>query len=666
MSVAAACLASAQPASAVADTVTGASLAACTPAPCEPPAGVERLTLANVSNDDGSTSPREYGIYRPRNLSGPAPAVIVFYGNGSCGVTPAGRFSELAVANRFVVVYVAVPPAAPPCGRTWEKRNVGPSGTTVPDDEPYVRAVVNDITRCPGECVDPQRIYAAGISSGGSMVGDVMCDVENSPLFRGYLIDSSSLELFGGTPHCPSTNRNFFVMLALGSYGADAGLYYDTAPKPHLDVSAFAAWAADRLECPSEPQEDMLGSPVASTLAYTYAGPCAFAATGSPAVMSFGVLGGAHGWSCQDSDPQAPLNACPGMPEPPGLENGLPRTNGLFVEEQFWDFVAHGVSSEPAADSGEPPPPPPDQPNPPTRGTTNASPPAGGTTAAGGPCSHSIAGSVSNLRHNTRAWRAAIALAAGAAFGGCAANPAQNTGRPAPIVHVPSSWRPTRSVPLVVALHPSGSSPAGFESASGWDRVADRHGFVVAYLGSAAPAWKQTSNVAYIASEIRQLTRRYNIDRARVYVTGFSAGAYISYFTGCRLSSIVTAIAAVSGAMAPQRCKLARPVSELTIFGTRDIIPLAGTRRFPGAAEVAARWRMLDHCHHAPKVSIAGPVRERTWSRCARNAAVALYILQGGRHVYPGSPKLPTSQPDSQFQASEAIWRFFAAHRAPG
>lgn len=239
--------------------------------------------------------------------------------------------------------------------------------------------------------------------------------------------------------------------------------------------------------------------------------------------------------------------------------------------------------------------------------------------------------------------------------------------RPAPIVHLPPNWSATRRLPLVIALHPSGGDPAGFEMNSGWDAVADQHDFIVAYLGSAAPAWKYTSNVAYIAAQIRSLISHYDVDPHRVYVTGFSAGAYISYFVGCRLSGTVAAIAPVSGVMVAQHCKPAHPVSELTIIGTHDIIPLAGTPRFPAPAKVTALWRRLDRCPAGkPKVVVTGPVTEQTWRSCAGGSAVGFYVINGGVHAYPGAPGLPTGSPSAQYQASEAVWSFFAAHRSGG
>jgi poly(3-hydroxybutyrate) depolymerase len=347
-------------------TIDGASQAVCTPSPCLAADKPISFELEGVENGDGTTSTREYGVERPRHLTASptnrAPAVLVFYQGGNCGLKPSGRFASLAPRERFVVVYMEVP-----CGRgdnNWDKRNVDPQTSTAVNDEPYVSAVVEAITQCPGseaaidQCVDPQRIYAAGASSGGNMVADVMCDVENSPRFRGYLIDSSSLQLFGGAPSCPSANRGYFAMLALSNYGIDGGLYYDEAANPHLDVPAFADWAAARLGCTGRRVDDAVGYPIASTLRYSYAAPCAYATAGSQAVVALGVQDGGHTWTCQDSDAQAQPLECTNMPVPPGLTaGGLPDTNGLFVEREFWDFVAKGASYEAASPLRETSPP---------------------------------------------------------------------------------------------------------------------------------------------------------------------------------------------------------------------------------------------------------------------------------------------------------------------
>lgn len=242
--------------------------------------------------------------------------------------------------------------------------------------------------------------------------------------------------------------------------------------------------------------------------------------------------------------------------------------------------------------------------------------------------------------------------------------------RAAPVIYRPPNLSLTKPVPLLVALHPSGGSPALFRSITGLDAVADRYGFVVAYLGSlepASPAWRlvdMSSNLAYVSAEIKSLTVSENIDRKRVYVTGFSAGASMTYFIGCRLSSQVDGIASVSGAMRfVDPCHLSHPISELEIIGTNDAIPIGGSARLLSDAQVAARWRRLDGCGLHSSAAVAGPVTAVTWNRCKDASGVALYVIEDGTHEWPG-PR--ASGTDHQFPAVQAVWAFFAAHPGTG
>lgn len=240
--------------------------------------------------------------------------------------------------------------------------------------------------------------------------------------------------------------------------------------------------------------------------------------------------------------------------------------------------------------------------------------------------------------------------------------------RLAPIIHRGSSLPPpaqSRAVPLVIGLHGSSSSPANFERNSGLDQLADRYGFVVAYLGSQTPtssSWTlcdMSSNLAYISSEIVQLTASQNIDASRVYVTGFSAGATMSIFVGCNLSRQVAAIAPVAGAERwKDPCKLSRPVSILDIIGSADGASVTGTSVLMPVSAVAARWESADGCSTTPNQVIQYfTVTESAWSRCNDASAVASYVIEGGTHTWP-----PAAGADRYLNAGQAIWAFFSAH----
>jgi polyhydroxybutyrate depolymerase len=236
-----------------------------------------------------------------------------------------------------------------------------------------------------------------------------------------------------------------------------------------------------------------------------------------------------------------------------------------------------------------------------------------------------------------------------------------------PLVHRPSGLGSGSRVPLVVALPGQGGTPAVMEATTHLDKAADRYGFVVAFLDTPLAGWRDASNIAYVGTMIRGLTHSEHIDRRRIYVVGFSLGGYGAFRAGCDLSGRVAAIAAVSQVMAPlarKPCRMSRPVSELNIVGTKEPVPV---HRTPGYSisvdQTATIWRTLDGCSSSsPQVATVGPTTETTWSRCNDGSSVAQYLVNGGVHAWPGGSHATGA--DAQFDATEAIWRFFSRHRA--
>ena len=246
---------------------------------------------------------------------------------------------------------------------------------------------------------------------------------------------------------------------------------------------------------------------------------------------------------------------------------------------------------------------------------------------------------------------------------------------------------------LVVILH--GSSGGGFqaETSTNFDAQADRLGWLAVYPDGVLDGWDTipgqsvrshpgADDVAFIRALIAQLAADYNVDPARIYVTGFSRGASMSYRLGCELSDVVAAIAPVSGNMATAEgsvadftCQTAKPVSILAIHGTADgTIPIdgGGTAKFVKYApmtDVIARWRTLDGCASAAaSTSTDGASSLTTWS-CATHTEITTRVVAGGAHAWPGAVAgLPysTSNPADAFDASRLIADFFEAHPRAG
>lgn len=234
------------------------------------------------------------------------------------------------------------------------------------------------------------------------------------------------------------------------------------------------------------------------------------------------------------------------------------------------------------------------------------------------------------------------------------------------LLYAPASAR--AAPPVIIALHGAGgpqATPQDTARASRLDRLADDEGALVAFADGDG-TWNDSGDAsgrdddAYFAQLLDELATRWHADRRRMFVIGWSGGAYMAHRIGCRLAGRVAAVVALQG---PLRggCRPARPVGVLQIVGTEDpLIPVAGGRtpdgtRTPPVQRAMARWRRLDGC--GPVRRTRTPTVRRAVASCKGGTAVALTEIVGGGHAWYG-PRQPA--PDDALDATREAWRFFA------
>ena len=250
-------------------------------------------------------------------------------------------------------------------------------------------------------------------------------------------------------------------------------------------------------------------------------------------------------------------------------------------------------------------------------------------------------------------------------------------------------YRPTKELEnpgLVVALHPVFGSGFKMESYSGFDVQADRLGWVVVYPDGILDGWEAfgsgptwghhegVDDVAFIRDLIAHFEKTDAVDPARVYVTGFSRGAMMTYRMGCELSSVVAAVAPVSGNMATAEgsadvpCQPEHPVSILAIHGTADgSIPFNGGRTdivYSPFSDVMAKWRSWDGCPSQGQQTQDGASTTSSWS-CSRGTTVTMRVVAGGCHCWPQSSGAETPTNPDDFDAARLIADFFVSHPKP-
>ena len=243
------------------------------------------------------------------------------------------------------------------------------------------------------------------------------------------------------------------------------------------------------------------------------------------------------------------------------------------------------------------------------------------------------------------------------------------------IVHEPASSVGT-AMPLLVALHGSSSDGQALEARTGFDRLADRFGFVVVYpngvgdgTNAASGSWNAgqccppassagIDDVGFIVELLDQLERSLPIDHRRIYLTGHSNGAMMVQRLACEHAARFAAIASVAGTLGIGRCAPARAVSILEIHGTGDT-----NVSFSSAMDSLADWRSSDGCGANAHMAIEGSVTTRTW-QCQHGADVESVEIAGAEHPWPGSRvAAPTGQVTSTaIDASSVVWSFLSRH----
>ncbi|MFH0887398.1 MAG: PHB depolymerase family esterase [bacterium] len=273
------------------------------------------------------------------------------------------------------------------------------------------------------------------------------------------------------------------------------------------------------------------------------------------------------------------------------------------------------------------------------------------------------------------------------------------------LIHVPPSLTKSKPVPLVIALHGGGGMGKNMIKLTpgGFDQLADQDGFIVVYPDGLGKNWndgrsnkevdyrahkENVDDVGFISALIDNLINEYNVDPKRVYVTGISNGAMMTYRLGCELSEKIAAIAPVAGNI-PQnllsRCQPHKPVSVLVINNTNDpLMPYKGgditgpygkrkLGKVISVAESVDFWVKQNNCNTKAIVTDSD-IDPKDGTRVHREifyggkdgTEVILYSIEGGGHTWPGGyqyfPEWLIGKTSREFDANQVIWDFFKAH----
>ena len=267
------------------------------------------------------------------------------------------------------------------------------------------------------------------------------------------------------------------------------------------------------------------------------------------------------------------------------------------------------------------------------------------------------------------------------------------------LAHVPA--RLPDAPALVLSFHGGGGNARSHQRYVRTDALADREGFVVAYpegsggVGGKLQTWnagtccgrsvrEQADDVGFVRALLDDLHRRLAYDRARVYATGLSNGAMMSYRLAAELPDRIAAIGPVAGSMVLARFAPRRAVPVMHIHSVDDPralyagglgppFPFTDSRVLhPSAEEKLAEWAKANGCTGGPEAAERREWQSHTATRLEYRgckAETVLWKLSGAGHVWPGGERdyLPRllGQGSRVIDANEELWRFFSRQRLP-
>ena len=256
------------------------------------------------------------------------------------------------------------------------------------------------------------------------------------------------------------------------------------------------------------------------------------------------------------------------------------------------------------------------------------------------------------------------------------------------LLHVPTTYDPTRGAMLVINFHGFSSDATQQELLTNMVGAADANDFVVAHPQGIGNGWNagtcctqlQTTpvdDIQFTRDLLANISASYCIDPKRIYATGMSNGGFMSHRIACELSDVFAAVAPVAGVLGipPGTCNPTRTVPILDFHGTADpVVPYDGgptnpdplTQAFTSVQQTMNFWRLKDVCIDAPETTYQhGDATCVKYAGCSGAGDVTLCTIDGGGHTWPGGLPIPAGKTSTDIDATKTIVSFFQSHPMP-
>jgi polyhydroxybutyrate depolymerase len=271
------------------------------------------------------------------------------------------------------------------------------------------------------------------------------------------------------------------------------------------------------------------------------------------------------------------------------------------------------------------------------------------------------------------------------------------------VVEGSSDKNAAHPLPVVIDLHGYSETAAIQAEFTKLGTYGTANGFVTVtpQVNEQVQHWVTTPGSAdqkFLIALIGHVENTLCVDNQRVYVAGYSNGAFMASALACSDASRIAAVATVAGIEATSSCHPSRRVPVIAFHGTADpFVPYQGgigpaAKKLPAPdgsgtigsnlsskvdqgiqqndlpiPEEEARWAARNGCSKTPKTSSVVNGVTLIAYRCPHDATVELYRENGDGHIWAGSEAMvaiasTVGKTTFAISANQLMWTFFETH----
>lgn len=234
-------------------------------------------------------------------------------------------------------------------------------------------------------------------------------------------------------------------------------------------------------------------------------------------------------------------------------------------------------------------------------------------------------------------------------------------------IHVPDNL--PADAPLVISYHGFNQDPEYQMRSTNWNEFADLYSFAVAYPYYEG-FWDLNGDkdVDFTRAIIDYMSEHHKIDRKRVYATGFSLGAMMTYHLIGKMASEIAAFAPVSGVRFDNKKPMGdRHVPLIHHHGSNDDVfkfggdPQHRAGGYPAISDYVAMWAEWNGCDMTAKKEVkVGNDTHITWTNDKEGIETRYNIIDGAGHWHSNN-----TSGEGTYTTKE-IWEFVSRYSLDG